>query len=66
MFASMGRNRAVAQVNQRTVLDKALLEYFIGARSVLKDWRQRTAVLNMLEPRDRLRLLGLVRPARPS
>lgn len=61
MFASVGRNRGT-EVNQRTVLDKALLEYFIGRDSVIKAWQQRVAVLNMLEPRDRLRMLGLVSP----
>ena len=62
MFASMSRNRAADQENQRTVLDKALFEYFIGRDSIVKSWQQRSAVLALMEPRDRLRLLGLVRP----
>lgn len=61
MFASSSRVRGASEDNQRTVLDKALVECFIGRDSVAKCWQQRTALLNMLEPRDRLRTLGLVR-----
>lgn len=66
MFTSMGRARAQKEGNHRTVLDAALLKYFIGQESLIKGWQQRSAVLSTLEPRDRLRMLGLVRPPCPS
>lgn len=37
------------------------LEFFIGSESVLKGWERKQALLVALRPRDRLRLLGLVR-----
>ena len=61
MFASVGRARVLQQANQRTLVDKMLLDLFLGGSSVLKSWRQRSALLGILEPHDRLRLLGLVR-----
>lgn len=61
MFASISRSRDTKEGNHRTVLDKVLLEYLIGRDSIIKGWQQRGAVLNMLEPRDRMRMLGLVR-----
>lgn len=37
------------------------LEGFIGTDAVLRGWEQKQALLLALRPRDRLRLLGLVR-----
>jgi hypothetical protein len=39
------------------------VEGFIGTDAVLRSWEQKQALLTALRPRDRLRLLGLVRPA---
>lgn len=61
MFASRGRARSVGQANDRTFLDEVLRDLFLSSDSCVKTWRQRSALLALLEPRDRLRLLGLVR-----
>lgn len=44
-------------------LRAAQVEGFIGTDAVLQSWEQKQALLTALRPRDRLRLLGLVRLA---
>jgi hypothetical protein len=44
-------------------LRAAQVEGFIGTDAVLRSWEQKQALLTALRPRDRLRLLGLVRLA---
>jgi len=43
----------------------AQLEGFIGPDALVRGWEQKQVLLAALRPRDRLRLLGLVRPLAP-
>lgn len=43
-----------------------LLPLLTGSGTVLPTLPQKAALLNALHPRDRLRLLGMVRPHRPA
>ena len=52
-------------LRQLAVSGAAQVEGFIGADAQMRSWEQKQALLLALRPRDRLRLLGLVRAARP-
>ena len=57
LFEASNRVRS-SSVNQRTLLDQAMLKAFMG--EVCKTEDQRRTFLRSLQPRDALRLLGMV------
>ena len=60
--AASGRLRTAAdEVNDRAVIDKAIVTHLVGPKPTLLTWAQRSAVLAALQPRHRLRVLSLVR-----
>lgn len=66
MFLKHGTSRVTtsgALENVRMGLEAALLEGLVGSSQVVPELTQKRAVLCVMRPRDRLRLLSMVKPA---
>lgn len=64
MFLKHGGNRTTtigALENVRMVIETAMVEGLVGSGQVLRELSQKRAFLVALKPRDRMRLLALVR-----